>query len=66
MDSKKCRINLKPDERLGFIIEATRECKPLLAKINENQSPYGKKVFNRRVVEIDELTSEQKSDNASE
>ena len=66
MDSRKCSINLKPDKKLGFIIEARGECKPLLATINENQGPYSKKVFNRRWVNIDEETSKQQSDNTSE
>ena len=53
MEPEECKIELKPDEKLGWKLEATEQCKTLLEDINRNQGPYSQKYLNRRVVIID-------------
>jgi len=66
MTGEECKIELRPDEKLGWRLLATGKCKKILEEINNNQGPYSKRHFNQRVIVIDEAGTPESSDTNKE
>lgn len=60
MSDEKCNISVKPHPVLGEVYVVKGDCKDRIRAINENQGPYKKKSFNRRLVYINDSLKPQK------
>jgi hypothetical protein len=54
MEKKRCEISVEPHPVLGEVYVVTGNCEERINAINENQGPYKRKSFNRRLVYVDD------------
>jgi len=57
MTTERCDISVKPHPVLGEIFEVRGDCRDRIKAINEKQGPYHRKMFNRRLVHIDDKSN---------
>ena len=47
-EKKQCKVELVPDDVLGWVFKPDPDCKEILAKISEKQGPHAQRYLNVR------------------